>query len=161
MIRRFSALACVIWAFSVALSLAGCAAPGTRAASDPGGEDGAIAAGRGRIYFYRTILSIGGPNSVFGNPAAPEVLLDGHKAGTALPGGVFFCDVRPGQYDIAIRGAGQYAIAVAVTAGTASYVRMDWGAATLTARGHLREVDASTGRVETEHRTRIAATCPD
>src|SRR3546814_1239130 len=51
--------------------LAGCGIP----PAPDRNEDGAIAAGRGRIYFYRTTLSLGGPNSLLGDASKPAVML--------------------------------------------------------------------------------------
>src|SRR3546814_7394468 len=78
--------------------LAGCGIP----PAPDRNEDGAIAAGRGRIYFYRTTLSLGGPNSLLGDASKPAVMLDDRKIADALPGGVFFCDVAPGRHEVAV-----------------------------------------------------------
>lgn len=135
--------------------LAGCGLP----PAPDRNEDGAIAAGRGRLYFYRTTLSIGGPNSLLGDASKPAVMLDDRKIAEALPGGVFFCDVVPGRHEVAVAGPKPTAILVNVSAGSASYVRMDWGIPIASQRPVL-EVDARTGQMETENHTRIAAACP-
>src|SRR3546814_20503416 len=72
--------------------LAGCGIP----PAPDRNEDGAIAAGRGRIYFYRTTLSLGGPNSLRGEAPKPEVMLDERRTADAPRGGVCFCVVAPG-----------------------------------------------------------------
>jgi hypothetical protein len=147
----------VLPALLFAAVAAGCAyAPPHRADA---GEDGAIAAGRGRIYFYRTTLNIGGPNSLLGDAMRPAVMLDGGKIAEALPGGVFFCDVMPGRHEAAVAGPRPMTVPVQVAAGGVSYLRMDWGIPTLAQRP-LLEVDARTGQQETGNRDRIAATCP-
>lgn len=141
--------------FLVGALLAGCTLPSVPDRS----EDGPIAAGRGRLYFYRTALSLGGPNSLLGDASKPAVMLDDRKIADALPGGVFFCDVPPGRHEVAVAGPKPTTILVNVSAGGASYVRMDWGIPIATQRPVL-EVDAHTGQMETENRSRIAAACP-
>lgn len=136
--------------------LAGCTVP---PGSSDAGDDGPIAAGRGRIYFYRTALSIGGPNSLLGDASRPALTLDGHKVAEVLPGAVFFCDMPPGRHEIAVAGPSPTTVDVQVAAGGTSYLRMDWGIPTL-ARRPLIEVDARTGRQETENRSRVTAACP-
>jgi len=156
MIRRFLSLGRSCLLPGLAAILSACAVP---AGAPAAGEDGAIAAGRGRIYFYRTRLSIGGPNSLLGDASKPPVLLDGTKIAEVLPGAVFFCDVAPGRHEVAVGGPSPITVPVQVTAGGTSYLRMDWGIPTL-ARRPLLEVDARTGQMETENRDRATAACP-
>ena len=47
----------------------------------------------GRIYFYRT----GNP---FGSGIQPGVTLNGEKVGDSIPGGFFFIDRPPGNYEV-------------------------------------------------------------
>lgn len=141
----------------LAAVMAGCASPPPSARQT--GADGAIAAGRGRIYFYRTTFSIGGPNSLLGDASRPPVMLDGRRIADALPGGVFFCDVAPGRHEVAVGGPTPTTLPVQVAAGGTSYLRMDWGIP-VASRRPLIEVDAHTGQMETEDRDRIAAACP-
>jgi hypothetical protein len=157
MIRRFRFPARHLALLGLAAVMAGCSYAST--GRPDVSEDGAIAAGRGRIYFYRTTLSLGGPNSLLGDASRPAVMLNGRKIAEALPGGVFFCDVLPGRYDVAVAGPTPTTIPVQVAAGGTSYLRMDWGIP-VASRRPIMEVDQRTGQMETDNRTRISATCP-
>lgn len=122
--------------------------------------DPAIAEGRGRIYFYRTALVVGGAGSVLGNPERPVVLLDDTRVAEGLPGAVFFCDLRPGRHTVLVRATKSYPLAIDLPANVIVYVRMDWGFGSLLGQTPVQEVPPPTGVVETNGRGRIAAACP-
>lgn len=122
--------------------------------------DPPIAEGRGRIYFYRTTLSLGGSNSLLGNAERPAVMLDDSRIAEGLPGAVFFCDLPPGRHAVLVRAQKSYPLAVDLPANVAVYVRMDWGLGGLLGQERVVEVPPPTGAAETAGRGRIAATCP-
>jgi hypothetical protein len=47
----------------------------------------------GRIYFYRS-------NSMLGAAIQPSVMLNGQKVGNSKPGGFFYIDRPPGNYEV-------------------------------------------------------------
>jgi hypothetical protein len=49
----------------------------------------------GRIYFYRTA-------NPFGSAIQPDVNLNGEKVGRSIPGGLFFLDCPPGNYEVVL-----------------------------------------------------------
>jgi hypothetical protein len=51
-----------------------------------------LAPSKGRIYFYRP--------SAMGAAVQPEIKLNGRKVGTAKPGGFYFVDRDPGNYEV-------------------------------------------------------------
>jgi hypothetical protein len=122
--------------------------------------DPPIAEGRGRIYFYRTALALGGANSLLGAAERPIVMVDDARVAEALPGAVFFCDLRPGRHAVLVRTKNSYPLAIDLPASVAVYVRMDWGFGSLFGQVQVQEVPPPTGAVETRGRGRIAATCP-
>jgi len=52
-----------------------------------------IAADKGRIYFYRS-------SSMVGAAIQPDIKLNGEVVGTSVPGGFFFVDRTPGNYEV-------------------------------------------------------------
>lgn len=51
------------------------------------------ASDQGRIYFYRS-------GSLVGSAVQPDIMLNGEKVGTSVPGGFFFVDRAPGDYRV-------------------------------------------------------------
>ncbi|MEK9967963.1 MAG: hypothetical protein VW600_02430 [Ferrovibrio sp.] len=158
LLTRFAALAILL----LSLGLVACAtqkpAPLQRERLPSG--DPPIAEGRGRIYFYRTALSLGGSNSILGTPEQPLVLLDDTKVAEGLPGAVFYCDLLPGRHAVLVHGKKSYPLAVDLPANVMVYVRMDWGFGSLFGQSPVQEVPPPTGLVEIDGRGRIAAACP-
>ena len=52
-----------------------------------------LAAGQGRIWFYRSSIP-------FGAAIQPDVMLDGAKVGDSVPGGFFFVDRPAGNHEV-------------------------------------------------------------
>lgn len=52
-----------------------------------------LAADKGRIYFYRN-------SNMFGSAIQPDIKLNGEVVGSSVPGGFFFVDRAPGNYEV-------------------------------------------------------------
>lgn len=52
-----------------------------------------VASGQGRIFFYR-------PAVIFGDGVQPNIKLNGIVVGASQPGGFFFVDRAPGDYEV-------------------------------------------------------------
>lgn len=52
-----------------------------------------LAADKGRIYFYRN-------SNMIGAAIQPDIKLNGEVVGTSQPGGFFFVDRAPGNYEV-------------------------------------------------------------
>lgn len=76
--------------------------------------------GFGRIYFYRS-------NSPFGSGIQPTVHLNGEDVGSAVPGGVFFRDVPPGDYEVITETEVDRMATFTVAADQTRYVRLETG----------------------------------
>lgn len=99
----------------VLLLLTGCASgPAYKAVS---ASFPAVAAGSGRIYFYRT--------SVLGAAVQPEVKLNGVVVGRAVPDGFFFVDRPPGNYIVSTTTELKKTLSFHLDAGQTRYVRLD------------------------------------
>jgi hypothetical protein len=93
------------------LTLAGCATgPKLSESTVP-----PVAAGKGRVYFYRT--------QVVGFGVQPSILLNGDKVGDCTPNGVFYKDVAPGDYEASTATEVEHKLTFAVAAGDEKYVR--------------------------------------
>ena len=76
---------------AVATLLSACAAgPKYEAVSD---SFPPVASGKGRIFFYR-------PAVFFGDGVQPNINLNGTVVGASQPGGFFFVDRDPGDYEV-------------------------------------------------------------
>ncbi len=76
-----------------------------------------IAPDRGRIYFYRS-------GTLLGAGVQPDVELNGSVVGRSKPGGFFYVDVPPANYEVALSsGTGEKAI-FALEQGQERCVRM-------------------------------------
>ncbi len=106
-----------LFAAAAVLLLGGCAASGAKF--------GAVApqqleSEKGRVYFYR-------PEKLFGAGIQPEVLLNGKLAGPSQPGGFFYVDVAPGDYEVSMTSEVEKTIAFHMRAGQTRYVRLSVG----------------------------------
>jgi len=54
-----------------------------------------VPSGKGRVYIYRASLSVWA-----GSGIQPDVLIDGQRAGSAIPNGFFFVDLPPGSHTV-------------------------------------------------------------
>jgi len=74
----------------------------------------------GRIYFYRT----GNP---FGSAIQPDVNLNGEKVGRSIPGGFFFVDRSPANYEVVLSTEVEKKLTFTLDKGQIRYVRMSVG----------------------------------
>lgn len=79
-----------------------------------------LAPKEGRIYFYRT----GNP---FGSAIQPDVNLNGEKIGRSTPGGFFFVDRSPGNYEVVLSTEVEKKLTFTLDRGQIRYVRMSVG----------------------------------
>lgn len=98
---------------------------------------------KARIYFYRT-------GSPIGSAIQPSILLNSQKIGDSVPGGVFFCDVRPGTYAATVSTEIEKSTVISAEAGKQYFIKMDWGFGWIVARVHIESVPPSVGEVETQ-----------
>lgn len=96
----------------------------------------ALELGKGRIFFYRTI--------VIGAAYQPDVLLNGQKAGNAVPRGVFFRDVSPGKYSVTTTMTSEI-VNFDVVAGEKKYIKLSYA---FGFRIYPELVDSATGEAE-------------
>src|ERR1700686_5101650 len=52
-----------------------------------------LSSDQGRVYFYRS-------NSMMGSAIQPSIMLNGEKVGDSKPGGFFYVDRPPGNYEV-------------------------------------------------------------
>jgi len=100
------------------LSTAGCA-------TGPKFEDqmqvaAAAQTGTGRIFFYR-------PGKFVGAGIQPQVYLNGEAVGQAKPGGFFFVDRPPGDYEVSLKTEAKKTLAFTLGADEKKYVRLTTG----------------------------------
>jgi hypothetical protein len=84
--------------FSKVLSLAAVAVVITGCASGPKHAEvkssiPELATDKGRVYFYRS-------NSMMGAAIQPDIKLNGEVVGSSMPGGFFYVDRAPGNYEV-------------------------------------------------------------
>jgi hypothetical protein len=94
--------------------VAGCAT-GTRIA-DMAGRIPPIPAGMGRIWFYRD-------SSPVGWALQPSIRLNGQVVGDSVPGGAFYRDVPPGNYNVSTSTEVEHRLSFTVTAAQERFVR--------------------------------------
>lgn len=105
----FMALALVVVAAS------GCASgPGFKSVS---ASFPPVATGNSRIFFYRTAL--------MGAAVQPDVKLNGEKVGSAVPGGFFYVDRPPGDYEVTTTTELKKALTFHLDPGQVRYVRLN------------------------------------
>lgn len=95
--------------------VAGCATG--PAYKDVSGTFQPVAAGSGRIYFYRT--------TVAGAAVQPDVKLNGEVVGKAVPDGFFFVDRPPGDYVVTTTTEVKKSLTFHLDPGQVRYVRLD------------------------------------
>lgn len=78
-----------------------------------------LATENGRIYFYRT--------STLGAAVQPDVKLDDHKIGNAVPKGFFYADRAPGNYQIETSTEVKRRLSLTLDAGQTRFVRLNIG----------------------------------
>lgn len=70
----------------------------------------------GRVYFYRS-------SSPVGAAIQPSVYLNGQKVGDSVPGGVYFKDVEPGQYEVEVETEVKRKVRFSMKAGQSQYIK--------------------------------------
>ena len=93
----------------------------------------------GRIYFYRS-------GSPFGAAIQPAVMLNGEKVGKAEPGGVFFKDVPPGNYEVSTETEVEKTATFTLAAGEVRYIELTIGIGFLVGRVYPSLVDPGEGQ---------------
>jgi hypothetical protein len=82
-------------ALSVLTFLSACAGGGAPAGPTFAQVAPQVPPDRARIFFYRA-------DDPYGNQARPDITLNGKVAGVSEPDGVFYRDVLPGEYRVAV-----------------------------------------------------------
>jgi hypothetical protein len=113
--KRYS-IGIVLVIFSI---LAGCAATGTKY-EEMDTSLPSIESGMGRIYFYR-------PGKVWGGAIRPKVWLNGQVIGKSTPGGFFYVDSKPGDYQVSLTSEVEKSLTFTLDEGQTRYVRLSVG----------------------------------
>ena len=103
---------------AAALVLAGCAT-GPKFAEVKSAIP-ALSTDSGRVFFYRSANPIG-------SGIQPDVKLNGKVVGSSKPGGFFFVDVPPGDYEIVLSTEIDKKLTLALAKGQQRCVRMSVG----------------------------------
>ena len=80
----------------------------------------ALQPGHGRIWFYRSGI-------MFGAGIQPDVMLNGTKVGDSVPGGFFFVDRPPGNYEVLLSTEVERKVTFTLEPRQERYVRMTVG----------------------------------
>jgi len=100
-----------------------------------------LPAAQGRIFFYRS----GNP---IGSGIQPSVMLNSEKVGDSQPGGFFFVDRAPGNYEVNLTTEVERKLTFTLESGQEQYVRMSVGLGVLVYRVYPELVDKKTGEEE-------------
>jgi hypothetical protein len=120
-------------------SLAGCAS-GPKFA-DVAQSIPTVAAGEGRIYFFRS-------SSMLGAAIQPDIRLNGEVVGASKPGGFFYVDRKPGTYVGSTTTETEKTLSFALAAGETKYVRSSPSFGVMVGRINLELEDAQKARDE-------------
>jgi hypothetical protein len=90
----------------------------------------------------------------------PEIRLDGRVIGSSVPGGVFYCDVKPGKHIAAVTTEGTRTVNFDVAAGESTYVKMDWAMGFMTGRINFEVIDPTNGAEEADVQSLVNSECP-
>ena len=97
-----------------------------------------LATDQGRIYFYRS-------GNMFGAGIQPVVMLNGEKVGDSVPGGFFFLDRKPGNYEVLLSTEVERKLTFTLVSGQEQYVRMSVTLGVIVYRVYPELVDAAHG----------------
>ena len=75
-----------------------------------------VPSGRGRIFVYRS-------GSMFGAAIQPSVFLNDEKVGSSVPGGFFFLDRSPGNFEVKCATETDHRVTFTLVAGEVVYVK--------------------------------------
>ena len=112
-----------------------------------------LPADQGRIYFFRS-------SNPFGSGIQPSVMLNGEKVGDSQPGGFFFVDRAPGNYEVNLTTEVERKLTFTLESGQEQYVRMSVGLGVLVYRVYPELVDKKTGEEELKGLSHIGKTGP-
>jgi len=98
-------------------------------------------ADQGRIFFYR--LSV-----FFGDGLQPEIKLNGEVIGTSQPGGFFFVDRAPGDYEVVIATETDKRLSFTLAANQVRYVKQSISMGVIVGRVVPSLVNEGTGMAE-------------
>ena len=96
---------------------------------------------QGRIYFYRQAV-------LFGDALQPTVWLNGEVVGESQPGGFFFVDRTPGDYETVMSTETEKKLSFTLEPGQIRYIKMSIGLGILVGRIIPNLVDEAVGLEE-------------
>lgn len=95
-----------------------------------------LSADKGRIYFYRSA-------NIFGSGIQPSVKLNGNVVGESKPGGFFYVDVPPGDYEVVLTTEVDKKLTFSLNKRQERCVRMTVGLGVVVYRVYPEIVDAT------------------
>lgn len=122
--------------------LAGCTATGTKY-TEMDSSLPSIESGMGRIFFYR-------PGKFWGGGIRPKVWLNGEVIGESTPGGFFYVDNKPGDYQVSLTSEVEKSLTFTLDEGQTRYVRLSVGMGVLVYRVYPELKDESEALPELE-----------
>lgn len=99
-----------------------------------------LSADKGRIYIYRT--------AIMGAAVQPEVKLNGEVIGKAVPGGFFYVDREPGNYEILTSTEVDRKLSFTLDEGQKRYVRLNISMGFFVGHVYPELIDPQTGEKE-------------
>ena len=99
-----------------------------------------LAAGKGRVYFYRS--------GAMGAAIKPEIRLNGLPVGHSEANGFFFVDRDPGQYTVAMSTETDFTMSFALSAGQTRYIRTYLSIGVFVGHPRAELVEPSRGQLE-------------
>ena len=96
---------------------------------------------KARIYFYRSA-------NMFGSGIQPTVNLNGEKVGESTPGGFFFVDRAPGDYEVVLSTEVEKKLTFELDNGEKKYVRMTVGLGVIVYRVYPELIDQAEALAE-------------
>jgi hypothetical protein len=112
-----------------------------------------IPAEQGRIYVYRSGI-------MFGAGIQPSVMLNSEKVGDSKPGGFFFLDRAPGNYELLLSSEVDKKVSFTLEKGQTQYVKMTVGMGVIVYRVYPELVDATQGQTDMQDLSYTGAPLP-
>ena len=100
-----------------------------------------LAAGQGRIWFYRSGV-------MFGAAIQPDVMLNGAKVGESVAGGFFYVDQAPGNHEVLLSTEVERKVTFTLEPRQERYIRMTVGQGVIIYRVYPELVDPVEGSKE-------------
>ncbi|HET6460029.1 MAG TPA: DUF2846 domain-containing protein [Syntrophales bacterium] len=100
-----------------------------------------LATGEGRIFFYRSY-------NPFGSATQPSVMLNGEKVGDSVPGGFFFVNREPGNYEVVLSTKPKRKLSFTLDEAQERYVRLSVVLGVIAGRVYPELVDKTTAESE-------------